>query len=116
MLTCHTTAEETRGLALKLNIVSFFTAYTKLSWLTAGMFHSAIECLETSKHDLTNQMAPPFLDKESEEEIALLYPQFRPVLHHWRTRGLIEHLGSDNEWGETPSSTATSHTTLSMSS
>jgi hypothetical protein len=53
-LTCRTIAEETRGLVLELNTINFYTAYTEGTRYNAGMFYSAIECLEMIKNRLAN--------------------------------------------------------------
>jgi hypothetical protein len=48
-------------------------------------------------------MARRLLTKEGEEEIAVLYPQFQPILSKWRMGGEVTWFSKGQDWGKTPS-------------
>jgi hypothetical protein len=97
-------AAETRGLALKLNHITFRTEFSEATRINAGIFHATTEILNTYKHNTLGQIAPHLLSQDLEDEIALRYPQFLPILQRWSSEGDIHwSMLRDADWGETPS-------------
>jgi hypothetical protein len=79
-LTCSQVACEMEGIAVKANTISFSTVYNEASSQRAEMFHYAMRDIAEEKSRVVNKMAPRLLTLDDAKEVALLYPQFQPIL------------------------------------
>jgi hypothetical protein len=83
--TCTQIAHEIKDLVLKVNPVTFSTEYDATTCHTAELFHTAMRALAEEKSEVVNKMTPHLLTSDNPNSIALLYPQFQPILDHWAT-------------------------------
>jgi len=93
-----------QGFALRVNPITFTPYFSESTRESAGMFHAATRLIFMNKLTLLNKIASQLLDTKMTTSIQRIYPQFWPVLEHWRTRGIYHPLRlSRSEFGEAPS-------------
>lgn len=92
------------GIALRVNTITFVTFFSEATRESAGMFHATTKHILTKKSDLLNFVAPRLLTPELTHAIFRIYPQFWPLLEHWRNIGTYDLLRrQDLDFGEAPS-------------
>ena len=103
-LACRQIHSEVVGLALRLNAIVFETFFCKCIQRNAMLYHNASKYLADRKSSVLNRVAPLLLDTKMAKAAAKRYPQFKPMLRHWRNHsGLPLAIIDDRHWGEPPS-------------
>ncbi|CAN9167452.1 unnamed protein product [Alternaria sp. RS040] len=92
VLTCRHVAAEAHGLALQINAVRFATFHSDDTQEQASVLHIFNEEFYVEKESLLDSLAPKLLSPEQAQAAKSLYPQFAPVIDHWRLHGGIHFL------------------------
>jgi len=102
--TCRQIATEMKGLALRVNKITFTTFFSKATRESAGMFHAALKNIALKQVSLLNHLVPRLLTLDMMQSITSIYPQFWPLLSNWRLRDGKSILGWKMfDFGEVPS-------------
>ncbi|KAH6876228.1 hypothetical protein BKA58DRAFT_455372 [Alternaria rosae] len=101
--TCQTILKEALGHLLGNNSFVFHVGLLNSSHHDNELWHGGLGKLERYKEDVADHMARLYLTESNEEEVALQYPQFRPILSNWRLKNDAVEFPKSHDWGETPS-------------
>jgi hypothetical protein len=86
-LDCRQIQSEVEELALRLNTIVSESSYTKSTQEDAARYQQSSRYVMLRKLAMLDQVAPALLDAKTTNFVAMLYPQFRPMLEYWRTYG-----------------------------
>jgi hypothetical protein len=110
MRVCRRIMEETEGLPMRKNKIAFRSLCTSDSSYRAGVLHATLHRIERSNWYKLCMIGPHLITDEIQNEMAMLFPQFRPVVGGLRSldTNTIHHqflfrIGFPHSYGETPS-------------
>jgi hypothetical protein len=103
-LTCRQIAQETNGLGLLRNTITFSTFFSENTREPAGLFHAAVTRRKTQQAVILGRLAPKLLTPEMAEKAIKEYPALTPIIHTWSQRGDMQIIRQqDVTYGEAPS-------------
>ena len=85
VLSCRQIANETRGLALRINTLRFTTFHSDATQEDASVLHASNNAIRYIKESILNYATHDYLSEEQAQTAREAYPQFTPVIDHWQS-------------------------------
>ena len=104
MLSCRQIASELRGMAFRLNPITFSTYVSESTRQNAGIFHSTLSSVSIRKKAIVRSLIPRLLTQKMAQEASQAFPKFAPLFDGWQPGSHIDALlDSEFTGGEAPS-------------